>query len=171
VAAGEAVYVALGGNIEPSRHLELAMEALAARFRIDAVSGVYRTAAIGRPEQPDYLNAAVRFDCKLGPRELKHGVLRVIEDGLGRVRCPDKFAARNIDLDLLLYGERVIAEADFVLPDPDILERPFLARCLLDIEPELVLPGAGALAALAGAEAFALVPDEALTAALRRWVA
>ncbi|MBI1318441.1 MAG: 2-amino-4-hydroxy-6-hydroxymethyldihydropteridine diphosphokinase [Candidatus Hydrogenedens sp.] len=170
MAAGEAVYVALGGNIEPERHLALALEALAAQFRIDALSGVYSTPAIGRPEQAPYLNAVARFDCMLPPRELKYGVLRAIEDDLGRLRCPDKFAARNIDIDLLLYGDRVIDEPGVEVPDADIPERPFLVRCLLDIDPDLELPGRGPLRNFVSAESEALTPLETFVAEFRRWV-
>jgi dihydroneopterin aldolase/2-amino-4-hydroxy-6-hydroxymethyldihydropteridine diphosphokinase len=72
-------------------------------------------------------------------------VLRVIETQLGRVRGIDRYAARTIDLDLLLFGNEVINEDGLTLPDPDLWRRPFLAAAVLERAPDLVVPGAGRL--------------------------
>jgi 7,8-dihydro-6-hydroxymethylpterin-pyrophosphokinase len=69
--------------------------------------------------------------------------LRQIEAALGRSRSMDKYAARTIDLDLLLYGDSVISSDELTIPDPDILTRAFIAFPLYEIAPTLVLPGFG----------------------------
>ena len=131
----------MAGNLEPGKNLPWALDLLRERAELAAVSTFYRTAAIERPEQPDYLNgvAMVRFDGDA--RTLKFGVLRTIEDTLGRVRTADRYAARTIDLDLLLFGGEVVDGDGLVLPDPDLWHRPFLAAAVLELSPDLVVPG------------------------------
>ena len=73
---------------------------------------------------------------------MKFGVLRAIERELGRVRTGDAYAARTIDLDILLYDDLVVEEEGLTLPDPDICRRPFLFLPLLDLDEHLRLPGA-----------------------------
>ena len=134
-------YLAVGANIEPERNIRAGLERLSAILPIAAISSFYRTRAIGRPDQDDYLNGVVAVDTALDPRKLKEDVLRAIECALGRVRTADAYAPRPLDLDILLYGDRVIAEGDFEIPDPDITVRPFLAAGLLELDPSLMLPG------------------------------
>ena len=83
----------------------------------------------------------VRVETDLDPRDLKYGVLRRIETRLGRVRTPDRYAPRTLDLDLCLYGGLVIQKEDLTIPDPDLLTRDFLYIPLLDIDPDMVVPG------------------------------
>jgi 2-amino-4-hydroxy-6-hydroxymethyldihydropteridine diphosphokinase len=135
------VFIALGSNIHPERNLELALGRLAQQSRLLAFSTVWRSPPIDRPEQDHYYNCVALIETALPPQELKTQVLRKIEDGLGRTRGPDRYAARTIDLDLLVYDNLVLKAADLTLPDPDILSRPFLAAGLLELEPELKLPG------------------------------
>lgn len=134
-------FVSLGSNIEPDKNMLHAIRLLAARLRVPAVSTVYLTEPIGPPEQPPYFNCVTKLETDLPPLELKHKVLRTIEKELGRTRSSDKFAPRTIDLDLILYDETILSGNDLVLPDPDILKRPFLIAGLYELDPELVLPG------------------------------
>ena len=134
-------FVSVAGNLEPERHLLAALEALEKQVLIMGVSRFYRTAAIGRPEQPDYLNGVVMIRTGLAAWELKKTVLRPIEAQLGRRRSSDRYAARPIDLDLLLYHDMVIAEEELTLPDPDIVTRPFLSAGILELAPHMKLPG------------------------------
>ena len=139
----QAVYIALGSNIDPEANTLKALELLAQKTRLARVSMFYRSAPIGRPEQPEYLNGIAQITCACSARELKWTVLRPIEQQLGRERTQDKYAARTIDLDIALFGELVIDEDDLTLPDPDLEDRPFLLAAPLDLEPDLVLPGKG----------------------------
>ena len=134
-------FVAVGSNIEPARNVREALRRLALVETITGISVVYRTPAEGRPEQPQYYNCVVAIDTATPPRDLKFGVLQRIEGELGRERNEDKFAARTIDLDLIWYGQTVMAAPDLVLPDPEIVRRPYLAVPLCELAPDLVLPG------------------------------
>jgi dihydroneopterin aldolase/2-amino-4-hydroxy-6-hydroxymethyldihydropteridine diphosphokinase len=133
-------YIGVGSNIAPEYNLPKALKHLKKQVKVVAVSTVYRTAPIGRTDQPFYLNTVWQIRTDRSPRQIKSDVLRRIEVELGRVRTQDRYRARTIDLDLLLYGELVIREADLVIPDPDIRQRPFLAIPLLELNPELILP-------------------------------
>ncbi len=151
----ETAYISVASNLAPERNILEALRHLSKQGTIEAVSMFYVTDAINRPDQPPYLNGAVRLSGAWTPRALKFDVLRSIEAALGRVRTADKFAARTMDLDMVLFGLRVIREPGLVVPDPDIRTRPFLAAALLDLAPALVLPDTGeALAACVDAAAM-----------------
>jgi 2-amino-4-hydroxy-6-hydroxymethyldihydropteridine diphosphokinase len=135
------VFIAIGSNIDPPANVRFAISSLARQVRLVGVSMVYRTEALDRPEQPSYYNCVVEIETAVPPLELKQGILRPIEDSLGRMRGDDKFAPRTIDLDLIVYGDLVMDEDGLKLPDPEIMKRPFLAIPLCELAPELVLAG------------------------------
>ena len=137
------VYIAVGANIEPEKHISEALERLKRYARIKAISTFYRTVPIGRPQQPAFLNGIWHIETAKTARALKFEVLRRIEAELGRVRTEDQYAARTIDLDIAVYGDAVINEPDLRVPDPDIRQRPFIAVPLLELAPCLVLPDTG----------------------------
>lgn len=146
---GEQAFLSLGSNIEPERHLPLAAGGLQALGRVLAVSRVYRNPAVGPDGQPPFLNAGALLETALTPREVQRE-LRRIESRLGRRRTADKFAPRVIDLDLVLYGTLVLEEGSLRLPDPDLLERPYLAMLMAELAPDARHPLTGErLAALA----------------------
>ncbi len=164
----ETVYVGVGSNIEPETNVIRSLELLKERVQVTAVSQIFTTAPIGRPNQERYANGVFRIETDLGPRELK-GLFRSIEDSLGRTRTEDRYAPRTIDLDLVLYGERVIREPGLVVPNPDLLTRPFLAAALLQIAPDLVVPGFDKpLAQLVKIEPGELVVNSRLTLEVAR---
>jgi dihydroneopterin aldolase/2-amino-4-hydroxy-6-hydroxymethyldihydropteridine diphosphokinase len=134
-------FIGLGSNIAPAKNVARALQRLAQHGPILGISMVYRTAPEGRPEQPWYYNCVVALETQTPPVELKTGVLQQVEQDLGRVRTADKYAPRTIDLDLILYDDLVMESDDLRLPDPQILRRPFLARALYELAPELTLPG------------------------------
>ncbi|HSN17909.1 MAG TPA: 2-amino-4-hydroxy-6-hydroxymethyldihydropteridine diphosphokinase [Gammaproteobacteria bacterium] len=123
------VYVALGSNVEPERHIAMAVQALRGRFGALTLSPIYRNQAIGF-EGADFLNAVVGFDSALEVPELK-AALDQIERDCGRQRGAARFAPRTLDLDLLLYGQRVDAAAK--LPRSEILKYNFMLKPLADI--------------------------------------
>jgi 2-amino-4-hydroxy-6-hydroxymethyldihydropteridine diphosphokinase len=106
-----------------------------------SISTFYREPAIDRRGEPDFYNGVVAIDTDVSPITLKWNVLRAIEAALGRRRGADRYESRTIDLDLLVYGDSVLSTDELTLPDPDILERAFVAVPLYEIAPELVLPG------------------------------
>lgn len=137
------VYVSVGSNIAPEENVLRAFELLALQLPVVQTSTMYRTKALGRPWQADFVNGVWHVRTDLEPRVVKYSVLRGIETALGRVRSEDAYADRPIDLDILVYGDCVVSEAGLRIPDPDILDRPFLAIPLLELEPDIVLPGFG----------------------------
>ena len=166
-------YVAVGSNIDPARNLPLGLELLMGMpgVRVDEVSPLYESAPLERPSQPRFVNGVWRLETKLSPGPLKRELLREVERMAGRVRGSDPHAAREIDLDLVLYGDSIFASEDegLRIPDPD-LRRPFVAAPLSDIARDLEIPGwgitAGALSDEAGRGDLTPLPE--LTEVLRR---
>jgi 2-amino-4-hydroxy-6-hydroxymethyldihydropteridine diphosphokinase len=137
------VLVSVGSNIDPERNLSAAVERLRERCRVTAVSTVYETEPVGGREQPRFLNAAVLLETDLTPAQLRAQVLRPIEQDLGRVRTSDKYGPRTIDLDISLYGDRVLELGGRRIPDPDILRYAHIAVPLADVAPEQRHPETG----------------------------
>lgn len=156
---GVEVYVSVGSNVEPMENVPAALAILMEVATVTGVSTMYRTAALRRPDafvpsvpfvpsntptnddDPPFVNGIWRIETSTPPRTLKFDTLRGIERRLGRVRGADSYAPRTIDLDIVLYCDRVIEEDGLVVPDPDILERPFLAVPLVELDPDLRVPG------------------------------
>jgi len=137
----EIIYIGVGSNIEPERNLFQALDLLRQRIRIEALSTCYRSPALERLEQADYINCVWRGVTDLDAAAVKFSVLREIESAQGRIRTADAYAAREIDLDLLLYGLHCIHSSCLTVPDPDIMRRAFIALPLLELAPEITLPG------------------------------
>ena len=136
-------FVAVGSNIAPREHIPKALDLLRTYVRVTSASTFYSTPSLGRPELPEYRNGVLKIETCHKPFTLKFDVMRPIEDKLGRVRSGDRYAPRTIDLDVILYGEQVVDEEGLLIPDPGIWERPFVAVPLLELAPELVIPGTG----------------------------
>lgn len=137
-------YVALGANLgRRERNITAALNALQSTRGIDVrkVSSLYETEPQGGPSgQPKYLNAVARIGTTLTAERLL-GVLLAIEKSLGRTRADEaRWAARTIDLDLLLYGERIISDRDLIVPHPLMHERRFVMKPLAEIAPDVVHP-------------------------------
>ena len=115
--------------------------------RVVATSKLHRTAPVGYAEQPDFVNACALLETALEPRPLLEALL-AIEKRHGRVRgIPN--GPRTLDLDIVLYGDRVVDEPGLAIPHPRAHERAFVLLPLLEVWPEAVIPGKGAAARLA----------------------
>ncbi len=134
-------FIGMGSNIEPASNVHAALLALSRQTHITGVSTIYLTEALGDTAQAAYYNGVAEIATEMPARDIKFGLLRRIEDDLGRKRTADRYAARTIDLDLIVYGDLVLDEDGLRLPDPDILKRAFLALPLCELAPELTLPG------------------------------
>jgi 2-amino-4-hydroxy-6-hydroxymethyldihydropteridine diphosphokinase len=119
--------------------------------RVRRRSSLYRTAPVGEPDQPDFINAVVQIETTLDPLELLAGLL-AIERRHGRVRN-SRNAPRTLDLDLLLYDDRTMDAPGLQLPHPRMHERAFVLLPLAEIAPDLSIPGRGLVAALVRAVA------------------
>ncbi len=140
--AGERVFIALGSNVgDRERHLSFAVGSLArlAGIEVVATSSVYETDPIGLIPQGPYLNGAVEVRSQLEPRALLARQL-AIEAQHGRVRGTGRDAPRTLDLDLLLFGDRIVDEPGLTLPHPRLHERAFVLTPLCDLAPDLVHP-------------------------------
>lgn len=145
-------YIGLGANQgDLEETLKSAIESIKSieRSSFVAASPFYRSAPLDA-EGPDFLNAVAAIDTELEPYGLLLHLLD-IELMLGRKRrgggASDKKAARKVDLDLLLLGNFIVRSTPLTLPHPRLHKRAFVLRPLLDIEPELALPGMGPAAA------------------------
>ena len=143
--------VALGSNIgDPQSQVARGFAELAElpRTRLLARSHLHRTAPVGYADQPDFVNACALLETGLAPRELLDELLAV-EQRHGRVRSIPN-GPRTLDLDIILYGDRVIDEPGLRVPHPRAHERAFVLVPLLEVWPEAVIPGRGAAADLVG---------------------
>lgn len=135
-------YIGLGSNLdEPTRQVEQAIHALSQLpdSRLLQVSDFYASRAIGPGVQPDYINAAVALETQLQPEALLDQ-LQVIELNQGRIRSDVRWTARTMDLDVLLYGELVIASERLQIPHPYAKARNFVLLPLYDLAPNLIFP-------------------------------
>jgi 2-amino-4-hydroxy-6-hydroxymethyldihydropteridine diphosphokinase len=138
------VYIGVGSNLGDREFLiRKAIEELRdlPHTVVARVSSLYDTDPVGDEEQPAYLNAVVRVETGLPPRELLWHLL-LIESRMGRVRS-QRWAPRPIDLDILFYGKEIIDEPDLSVPHPEAHHRAFVLVPLAEIEPELIHPGLG----------------------------
>ncbi|HLG07372.1 MAG TPA: 2-amino-4-hydroxy-6-hydroxymethyldihydropteridine diphosphokinase [Gaiellaceae bacterium] len=146
-------YVGLGANIgQREETLRRAVELLGQEAEIDviAVSELRETDPVGVVDQPRFLNGAVAIETTLPPRELLDTLLR-IERELGRVRGEERWGPRTVDLDLLVYGDQVVDEPGLRVPHPRLHERRFALEPLVELDPELEIPGRGRVSELAAA--------------------
>lgn len=133
------VYLGLGSNVEPGRNLRLCVHELGRRFELVTVSTVYRNAAVGF-EGADFLNAVARVRTPLSPAEV-NAELAAIHDLAGRQRGANAYVARTLDIDLLLYGDAVVAAHK--VPRPDVLAYSFVLGPMAEIAPDLRHPVTG----------------------------
>jgi 2-amino-4-hydroxy-6-hydroxymethyldihydropteridine diphosphokinase len=122
-------YVGIGSNVEPERHIVMAVQELRGRFGALALSPLYKNQAVGF-RGDDFLNGVIGLDTGLDVPNLK-AALDEVELACGRERGAARFAPRTLDLDLLLYGQEVDAAAK--LPRGDILRYAFVLKPLADI--------------------------------------
>jgi 2-amino-4-hydroxy-6-hydroxymethyldihydropteridine diphosphokinase len=133
-------YLALGSNVgDRLAHLNAALKALAPDVRVLERSNIYETAPWGFTDQAPFLNMAVKAETALKPNELL-ACLKAIEQTLGRTET-FKNGPREIDIDILFYGERTYTGRDLHIPHPRLHERAFVLVPLADIAFDHVHPG------------------------------
>ena len=132
------VYVSLGSNIDRYRHITAALNALQSRYGVLDISPIYESEAVGF-EGDCFLNLVVGFQTRETIGQLT-SVFKQIEDAHGRERGGERFSARTLDLDLLLYADRVGVHDGVILPRDEILHNAFVLLPLADLEPGLLHP-------------------------------
>lgn len=139
--------ISLGANIgNPKEQMDLAVAMLREATDLIAVSTYHRTAPVGGPTQPDFLNAICIAESELPAIDLL-SLLHGIEKSLGRERI-QRWGPRTIDLDLIQYGSLISKAAELELPHPRAFERRFVLAPWMEIEPDAVLLTHGKVAEL-----------------------
>lgn len=145
-------WIGLGSNIGDGRaEIARALQRLALHPELSLCrqSSLYRSAAWGEPDQPDFYNAVAEFETRLEPQALLDLLLET-EAALGRVRDGQRWGPRRIDLDLLLMGDAQLARPGLSLPHPRMHLRAFVLLPLAEIEPGLQIPGRGSVSSCLG---------------------
>ena len=138
-----AIFIALGSNLgDKENNLKEALRRLAKKgITVRRVSGFIATKPYGVTDQPDFLNAVAEIETEKSPPELLQVLLQT-EKEMGRRRTR-RWGERNIDLDLLLYDDRIIDLPDLKVPHPDMQNRDFVLRPLAQIAPDALHPVLG----------------------------
>ena len=150
-------FISLGSNLgDGPAQLDLALDMLRQNpeLKVLRVSSYYRTAPWGRTDQADFINAVAELETDLSAESLL-AVLLECEISMGRSRDTGQWGPRLIDLDLLLCGSQVLKTSRLVLPHPRMHERAFVLVPLLELEPEVSIPGRGA-----ASECLAQLPEQ-----------
>jgi 2-amino-4-hydroxy-6-hydroxymethyldihydropteridine diphosphokinase len=138
------VYIGLGSNLaDPAEQLKLALEELAQlpNTELCGYSSRYQSPPMGGVDHPDYINAVAWLETALEPGALLES-LQTIETAHGRTRG-ERWGARTLDLDLLVYGSTIIDTPELKVPHPGAHERAFVLHPLHEIAPDLEIPGRG----------------------------
>jgi len=132
------VYLALGSNVgERETHLDEARRRLQDHgARLLRASTVIESEPFGMPDQPLYLNQVVEAEWDGSPRELL-ATAKQVEDEVGRTPS-FRWGPREIDVDILLFGDEHLAEPDLVIPHPGLLDRPFVLAPLGELRPDIL---------------------------------
>lgn len=133
------VFVSIGSNQQRRKHIQAGITRLGQRLPDLLISPVYETAAVGFEGDP-FLNLVIGFESDESPEALNEW-FKAIEIEQGRQQGGKKFAPRTLDLDLLLYGDRVQAQQGLQLPRDEIEKYAFVLQPLADIVPDGVYPG------------------------------
>ena len=145
-------YVGIGSNLDdPAGRVARAVDALESRHdcRFLVASALYRNPPMGPQDQPDFVNAVAGFLTRLPARDLLTQ-FQELERLAGRDRADSQhWGPRELDLDLLVYGNQTISEPGLLVPHPGISARNFVLFPLLEIAPGLRVPGVGQVSALA----------------------
>ncbi len=143
-------YIGLGSNLaKPVEQIKSARAAIASitGVRELAFSSLYHSLPMGPQNQPDYVNAVMGVATDLLPMDLLR-CLQSIENDHGRVRKDERWGARTLDLDILIYGDQEIDLPDLTVPHKGIAERSFVLHPLFEIAPHTPVPGKGLIADL-----------------------
>ena len=134
-------YLGLGSNLgDRQANLDRALALLSERLRLEKISSIYDSEPVGDVEQPRFLNLVCQATTLLPPEGLL-ALAKGIEAKMGRHGKSGE--PRNIDIDILLYGDQVIETPDLVIPHPSMTQRAFVLVPLAEIAPAVVHPVTG----------------------------
>lgn len=135
------VYLSIGSNIEPAKHIRAALTALQARYGEVLLSPVYETEAVGFAGD-NFYNLVASLTTEESPQQVAQ-VLREIEDAQGRKRTGERFSSRTLDIDLLLYDDWILHTDQLEIPRNEIVKYAFVLRPLAELSPNAVHPITG----------------------------
>ena len=144
-------YIGLGSNLaDPQAQIAAALAELEQleHCLLSQVSSLYFSRPMGPQDQPDYMNAVVAIETSLSPIKLLDQ-LQAIENNAGRERIDNRWGARILDLDILLYDQQLINTERLIIPHYGLKLREFVLLPLAEIANELILPDGGSVKALA----------------------
>ena len=137
----ERIYLSIGSNLEPAKHIPAALAELRKQFRNVEVSPLYRSAAVGF-DGPDFINAAIALDSDWEPDRINQW-LHALEDRHGRRRDQPRYSSRTLDIDIVLFGNRVVSGDGHLQVPRNELQFAFVLRPLLDLAADLRNPATG----------------------------
>lgn len=137
----ERVYLSIGSNLQAEQHIAAALAELREQFANVDVSPMYRSKAVGF-DGPDFINAAIALDTDWEPDRL-NSWLHGLEDRQGRQRDQPRYSSRTLDIDIVLFGDRVLTGTGNLQVPRDELQYAFVLRPLLDLAPDLRNPATG----------------------------
>ncbi len=124
----------LGSNIEPVKNMQQALALIAQYVTLVAQSHFWETEAVGS-NGPNFLNIALKITTELDQTQLKTDVIQTIEDQLGRVRSHDKYAPRTMDIDIIVFNDKIL--------DENLWSKAFIALPVAELMPDLYYPQEG----------------------------
>ncbi len=133
-----AVFVSVGSNVAPQQSLAQGLQMLRSYYGALQLSPVYRNRPVGF-EGDDFFNLVLLMRAHASPQAVRATLLS-IEDACGRNRLQPRFSSRTLDLDVLMYGDQVIDQADLQIPRSELLDSAFVLRPMADLAPNLIHP-------------------------------
>ena len=140
------IYIALGSNLEkPSQQIYKAINLINTidELSVTHTSSLYKTKPIGKVDQPDFINAAIKLEGDISPENL-HTALQDIETQAGRIRM-ELNEPRTLDLDILLIDDLIMKTKKLTVPHPRMHQREFVIVPLFEINQKLNIPGIGSI--------------------------
>ena len=135
------VFIGIGTNVgDRSNYIDRALDELRLEDQIwiEAVSSIYETVPVGLQDQPNFLNGIIRIKTAVHPLNLLE-ILKRIEVQVGR-QYRKRWGPREIDLDILIYGDLILDHPLLRIPHPEMLNRQFVLQPLVEIQPDLIHP-------------------------------
>ncbi|ACO04140.1 MAG TPA: 2-amino-4-hydroxy-6-hydroxymethyldihydropteridine diphosphokinase [Persephonella sp.] len=133
------IFLGLGSNIGDRKgNILKAVRMIGEKVKIEKIGGIYISKAVGFEDQPDFYNTAISGFTDLPPEEL-FLFLKEIEKKVGRIER-FRWGPREIDIDILFYGDEIIEKRELTIPHPRLHERDFVLKPLIDIDPDFVHP-------------------------------
>jgi len=142
---GTICYIGLGSNLQdPLSQIICATQLIdhIPKTKVLQSSSLYRSKPVGNQDQPDYLNSVLKIDTQQLPHDLLT-ILEYLEAEQGRInkKEAERWGPRNIDMDILLYGDEVISDEVLTIPHKELPKRSFVLKPLAELDPHLTIPG------------------------------